>query len=805
MYDFDGFHLNPATRELRKDGDLVALPARAFDCLAYLIEQRERAVGRDELIAAVWGRVEISDALLSHTIVKIRRSLGDTGNEQRTIRTVPRFGYRWVGALGTAAAIAAPVEHAQNIDAGEAQSAHDVALAAATHERTDASPSIDERAPTQPHRQRNLILIVAPIVLVAAAAAWLMLAQRPHPSAPAASTTETSTDAAGATSALVLPAEVDAPEDWRWLRFGLMDLIANRLRSGSVQTAPSESVVGLLKQHAASSADALLHDASLAQVAAMRVLPRVSLAQSRWHVRLDAFGAQRSFSVEADAADAISAAREAADALLRKLGRTPNQVPLEHASPASDELLQRSGAAMLADQLDQARALIAAAPLELQQQPQIEQRMAQIELRSGEYAAVETRLRALLDHLAPGHDTALRLRAMLTLAAAYMRGHQTDKAMELYDEVLAVQQAPVDHEVVGVARLGRGSVLAQSGRYEEATGELSRARTELETVGDGLGVASVDVNLGEFQLMRHRPAAALPLLKDAVVRFERLGAREGRAYALLQQAIAEGELLDIDAALATTARGWPAQAQTSNLRMRWNLSAARAQALASAGRLDAAQALVEQIRTDSDPAKDALLRAQNELLAAQIAAARGDANAAAVLATAALVPVLRESDPIAWTRGLLVQANALRASGRTADAAIVTTAQKAWAASAGDDWRTLYATLGAAAQSWAEQRREPALELFAQAMQAAERINVPEDLVAVGAPYLDALIAASQLETARAVSGRIALWADRDLRAATAQARLFRALGEDDAARKAEEAVARIAAERAIPASDGAP
>ncbi|HEY0180611.1 MAG TPA: hypothetical protein VGC30_13415 [Dokdonella sp.] len=81
-------------------------------------------------------------------------------------------------------------------------------------------------------------------------------------------------------------------------------------------------------------------------------------------------------------------------------------------------------------------------------------------------------------------------------------------------------------------------------------------------------------------------------------------------------------------------------------------------------------------------------------------------------------------------------------------------------------------------------------------MQAAERLNVPEDLVAAGSAYLAALVDASQLDTARTVGGRIALWAERDLRAATAQARLFRALGEHDAAGKAEIAAARLAAER---------
>jgi hypothetical protein len=287
----------------------------------------------------------------------------------------------------------------------------------------------------------------------------------------------------------------------------------------------------------------------------------------------------------------------------------------------------------------------------------------------------------------------------------------------------------------------------------------------------------------------------LTVLANAARQFERLGAREGRAYALSQQAIAEGELLDVDAALATSARFWPPEANTNNLRMRWNLVLARAQALAGVGRLDAAQVLVERIRNEADPQKDAVVRAQGELLAAGLASQRGDAKAAAALAAVALVPILREADPISWTRGLLLQAQSLRDSGQVAAATAVGAAQQSWAAGSGDDWRTLYATLGAAEQAWAERRHEPALEQFAAAMQSAERMNVPEDLVAVGAPYLAALIEASQLDTARAVSGRIAMWADRDLRAASAQARLYRALGQDDAARKADETVARLRAQ----------
>ena len=40
---------------LWRDGERVPLPPKSSDCLTHLIEHRDRAVGRDELIAAVWG------------------------------------------------------------------------------------------------------------------------------------------------------------------------------------------------------------------------------------------------------------------------------------------------------------------------------------------------------------------------------------------------------------------------------------------------------------------------------------------------------------------------------------------------------------------------------------------------------------------------------------------------------------------------------------------------------------------------------------------------------------------------------
>ena len=98
VFRFGSYLLDPAARELTHDGERVAVPPKSFDCLAYLVQNRGRAVGRDELISAVWGRVDVNDALLAQTLLRARRAVGDDGNGQNAIRTVPRFGYRWIAA-----------------------------------------------------------------------------------------------------------------------------------------------------------------------------------------------------------------------------------------------------------------------------------------------------------------------------------------------------------------------------------------------------------------------------------------------------------------------------------------------------------------------------------------------------------------------------------------------------------------------------------------------------------------------------------------------------------------------------------
>ena len=81
-----------ASRELSVAGAPVAIEPKAFDLLLYLIDHRERAVGKDELQDAVWGTI-VSDSALTRCVMKLRKALGETS--AAAVKTVPRFGYRF--------------------------------------------------------------------------------------------------------------------------------------------------------------------------------------------------------------------------------------------------------------------------------------------------------------------------------------------------------------------------------------------------------------------------------------------------------------------------------------------------------------------------------------------------------------------------------------------------------------------------------------------------------------------------------------------------------------------------------------
>ena len=94
---FENQVLDAERRELACAGESVPLEPQVFDVLLYLLEHRDRVVGKDELFDKVWDGRIVSESTLTSRINAVRRAIRDTGKDQRLLRTVARKGFRFVG------------------------------------------------------------------------------------------------------------------------------------------------------------------------------------------------------------------------------------------------------------------------------------------------------------------------------------------------------------------------------------------------------------------------------------------------------------------------------------------------------------------------------------------------------------------------------------------------------------------------------------------------------------------------------------------------------------------------------------
>lgn len=100
IFVFEQFELDTGQWELRADGAPVTIEPKGFELLAFLVEHRDRILSRDEILDHVWPDVFVSDASLSTAIKQIRKALGDTGQDQKFIKTVRGRGFRFVAEAG---------------------------------------------------------------------------------------------------------------------------------------------------------------------------------------------------------------------------------------------------------------------------------------------------------------------------------------------------------------------------------------------------------------------------------------------------------------------------------------------------------------------------------------------------------------------------------------------------------------------------------------------------------------------------------------------------------------------------------
>jgi TolB-like protein/DNA-binding winged helix-turn-helix (wHTH) protein len=165
-YLFAGFEVDAARRRIvGPDGAARPVSARAFDVLLYLIENRHRVVGKQELMEAGWPRTVVEDNNLNQAISGLRRALADTREAPRFVLTVPGRGYRFIGDIGGEEPVAPA--------SGESRAEPVAEPAAVTTTATTAARA----APAPDLSRRGLLAAAGALGAAVAGGAWWWTAQ----------------------------------------------------------------------------------------------------------------------------------------------------------------------------------------------------------------------------------------------------------------------------------------------------------------------------------------------------------------------------------------------------------------------------------------------------------------------------------------------------------------------------------------------------------------------------------------------------------------------------------------------------
>jgi Tol biopolymer transport system component/DNA-binding winged helix-turn-helix (wHTH) protein len=108
-YTFGSFLLDPSERRLLRDGRPIALTPKAFDLLNILVEHSGHLVTKEHLLQTLWPRTFVEESNLNRCVSVLRKALGDDGNGQRYIETVPKRGYRFIAPVAQAVSVAPAV------------------------------------------------------------------------------------------------------------------------------------------------------------------------------------------------------------------------------------------------------------------------------------------------------------------------------------------------------------------------------------------------------------------------------------------------------------------------------------------------------------------------------------------------------------------------------------------------------------------------------------------------------------------------------------------------------------------------
>jgi DNA-binding winged helix-turn-helix (wHTH) protein len=94
---FGNFAIDFGERRMLSGDREIHLTPKAFDLLRLLIENRPKALSKQEIFERLWPGTFVSENNLAALIADLRSTLGDQAAEPRFIRTVYAYGYAFIG------------------------------------------------------------------------------------------------------------------------------------------------------------------------------------------------------------------------------------------------------------------------------------------------------------------------------------------------------------------------------------------------------------------------------------------------------------------------------------------------------------------------------------------------------------------------------------------------------------------------------------------------------------------------------------------------------------------------------------
>lgn len=785
-YRFGRHVLDLAKRELSKDGMPVVLPARVFECLIHLIEHRNRAVNRDELAQAVFARRDVSDAQLAQVILRSRRAVGDDGQEQQVIRTVPRYGFRWIAQTEVdplpQAAVPEPEAPAP------APVSNSLVPAPASFETSSAIPK-----PVPPagaavtavgspaFSRRGIVAGLVACLLILLVIGIVVWRQAP----PRVSAARPATVARSVAPMLILPVQAGAEGDEAWVRLGLMDDLANRLRQSGLPVVSSDSTLGLIGAgiHADKSAP------NLAQLrrqsgASWIVQGQVDGMPGQWIVHWRAQDAQGLVhQAQASGSNVLSTARLAGDRLLAALGHVPPRRAGDE-DPGLAERLQRAQAAMLANEFDTARRVLADAPQLQRAQPLLRYRLATVDFREGRYPQVLASVDALRHDPLTRRDPLFLGQLQLLRGAVLARLGRYAQAEDEYDQAIATLQPTGSPTELGDALLGRGNARMAQHQLDAALDDFGRARVQLLQSGDALAVARVELAVGSIQLLRGLPQQALDYYRRGADELRQLGALNELASVLnLTQAV-DLQVLQPAQALAVSEQSWALLSHLHDPALRASMRLARAEVLAANGRLHEAANVLSDPELAALPPSEAHRR---EVMDIELSRDQADPSVRLKTFDRTLASWPPDQSAVLRTWQRVHRLAVWRQLGQPA-----TLADRTPGSGGGLSLQLLDAG----------RQADPAKAeaMYRDALRHTGEQGIPRDLKEAVSGYADWLLSHGQPAQAAGLLGLVMPWSDQDFDLAVLQARIYGRLGQRESWQASLQRAKVLAGDRQVPA-----